>query len=376
MLRRVPLQNIEYHICAYLTFFKTASHALNFNEFESLLQLHFHDSSLYDGIARPSFIRVSSEFLFHEALKTVSTEPFIFFIDDTQPITQELLAQILQLRQQGLRIALCIQHVENADTTLYQHFDYTLYDVHVALEVATLHHPFAVINIDTQQQYETLLTSAEESTLLGGSFFTTPTQPQVTPYFSDVLSLLNVLESQEDINKIATEFSHYPAIVLELLQYLNSSHFSLQKEVSSIKHALILLGRLQLRRWLLLLALDHSLDSLPQKETILFQNNIRIALMQSIATRLDYSGMENTLFAALLSTLEKSLGLSLQQILQTITLNDEIKDAITLYEGKIGTMLALTIAIEQSDLEHAIALAQELNIDIASLQAIINSAHE
>lgn len=79
------------------------------------------------------------------------------------------------------------------------------------------------------------------------------TEKVVDASFDSVLNILNKVNQEADNSGIEIGFKRDAALSFKLLRYINSVGFGLSCEIQSINHALTILGRKQLYRWLTLL---------------------------------------------------------------------------------------------------------------------------
>ena len=81
-------------------------------------------------------------------------------------------------------------------------------------------------------------------------------QLDIPPLQANYMRLLQLVQApQLDFTELEQTVKHEATLCYRLLRYLNSSAFGFQKDVSSIRHALSLLGETEVRRWMCLVAL-------------------------------------------------------------------------------------------------------------------------
>nr|MBW4049624.1 EAL domain-containing protein [Pseudomonadota bacterium] len=92
--------------------------------------------------------------------------------------------------------------------------------------------------------------------LFQGYYFARPqtvSAKVLNPAFSTVLQLVDLVNKQAEIPRIEEVLKRDPALSFKLLRYINSSGFGLMSEVTSFRHAVMMLGYKKLFRWLVLL---------------------------------------------------------------------------------------------------------------------------
>ena len=167
-----------------------------------------------------------------------------------------------------------------------------------------------------------------------------------------VLQLLSVLRKPDvDFRQIEQVIQTDSVLVYKVLRLVNSALFNLQREITSIRQALALLGLEKIRSLTQLLALSN----LQNKPTSLFVDvMVRARLGQLLAERAHRDGLdgETQFTVGLLSSLDVFLGLELGQILDSIAIADNIKDAILERSGDSGALLSAALAYERADFDH------------------------
>lgn len=73
-----------------------------------------------------------------------------------------------------------------------------------------------------------------------------------------IVELMRRIDKEAPIDKLEEAITLDPTLAFKLLRYINSPAFGLRVEVSSFRHALMLLGHQRLKRWLALLLASAS----------------------------------------------------------------------------------------------------------------------
>ncbi len=167
-----------------------------------------------------------------------------------------------------------------------------------------------------------------------------------------LIHLLSMLLSEAENDKIVEAFKQHADLTYNLMRLVNSVGVGLVTKVSSLKHALIVLGRQPLRRWVQLLLYASN------------KGNVTVSpLMQLAATRgkmlelvaqrehpsdPDYADL--AFMVGMLSLLDALLGEPLPEILTRMSLQEEVENALLLHEGSLGELLTLCEKIEAGDI--------------------------
>ena len=172
------------------------------------------------------------------------------------------------------------------------------------------------------------------------------------PHKTLLLRLIHLLQDDElDSARIADQMKQDPALVFRVLRYLNSPALGLSQRVDSLTHALIILGRQRLARWLGVLLFSvrpgHLGDWL-RVETAL----VRARLMELLAAQVQPRLPGDALFlTGLLSCLDRLLRKPLPEALAGIALSPEVRQALLERQGPYLALLALAEAGTAFDLE-------------------------
>jgi EAL and modified HD-GYP domain-containing signal transduction protein len=135
---------------------------------------------------------------------------------------------------------------------------------------------------------------------------------------------------------------------------VNSAATGAKARVHSLSHAITVLGRNQLRRWLQLLLF--TLSSAPAAEfpsPLLVLAATRGKLMELVATALkpgDRDFQDRAFMTGILSLVNALLGMPMQEIIGGVPLDQDAKQALLERTGLLGKMLALVEALEESGL--------------------------
>jgi len=188
-------------------------------------------------------------------------------------------------------------------------------------------------------------------TAAAGWFFTTPSGiPAKTLSASQahIVRLLTLVRSNAEIREIEAALKQDVAISYRLLRYINSAGFGLSCEIQSFRHAVTMLGYEKLNRWLSLLLATASKD--PMAPALMHTALVRARLIELLATGLvDKSEYDNLFITGAFSLLDVLLGLSMEQILETMRLPEAITDALLGNGGRYRAFLDLALASEAGD---------------------------
>lgn len=151
-----------------------------------------------------------------------------------------------------------------------------------------------------------------------------------------------------------------PVLVYQILRTVNSAAFPLQRRISSIREALVLLGLDQIRRWAMVWTLA-SLAPRGRRE-LLVVGLTRARACEALAADRDPQLSSGLFLAGLCSVLTTVLGCSPQQLVSQLPLADAISRALTGGDGVVGDILSAVIAHEHGHWTEAVAAAGRAHV--------------
>jgi len=165
------------------------------------------------------------------------------------------------------------------------------------------------------------------------------------------------------VDDIETIIKQDLALSYRLLRYINSSLFGLRSEIQSVRHALLLMGERDVRRWATLAALSSLANDKPPELIELglararFCENLRPMLGQ------EPEAAEELFLLGLFSVLDACMDISMQDALKELAVPARVRGALTGVEGELRDVLDLVRAFERADWETIDAKAKGLEHD-------------
>ncbi|CDG82165.1 EAL and HDOD domain-containing protein [Janthinobacterium agaricidamnosum] len=191
----------------------------------------------------------------------------------------------------------------------------------------------------------------------------------MNPAQTVILQLMQLVRQNADVKLLEDVLKRDAALSYKLLRFINSAAFGMGREVQSLRQALTLLGYAPLYRWLtLLLATASSSGYSPVLlETAVVRG--RLAELLGLAA-LGKGAAENLFVAGMFSLLDRLLGMSMQQVLDTVQLPEDVVQALLTRDGLYGPYLALAEACE---LNSTLVSSLAASLGLSPLQ--VNQAH-
>lgn len=177
-----------------------------------------------------------------------------------------------------------------------------------------------------------------------------------------LLALLSLLSRDADARELESVLKQDPALAYQLLKVVNSAAFALSRPITGFVHAINVLGRRQLQRWLQLLLYARQQDG-ELANPLLPVAARRAAQMEALCKAAGGTREDQDLafMAGVFSLLDALLGMPMAEIVGALSLSAEVADALLARAGPLGTLLRL---VEQAMPDAA--LMAEAGIDAAT----------
>ena len=245
------------------------------------------------------------------------------------------------------------------------------------VKFATAHSQATLVaeKVETAAQYEAMRDLGVK--LFQGYWFARPSLVKATtirPSQATIIQLINLVRKQASTAEIEDLLKKDPTLSFNLLRFINSSGFGLSCEITSFRHAVMILGLKKLFRWAaLLLTTSRANGTAPAVGSTAV---VRGRLMELLAAELlPAEECDNAFVVGVFSMLDTMLGMSLEDALASVALPGPVQDALLHGTGVFAPFLALTRACESGDdaafAQHAEALhLSNRQVNWAHLQAL------
>ncbi len=196
-----------------------------------------------------------------------------------------------------------------------------------------------------------------------GYFFSRPVIIEDKPIPESQLNLLSIIAKLQNPNvefdDIEQLISQDVGLTYKLLRLLNSAAVGLPKKIETIKQGLVILGFKAINTWTTLIALN-EMKSIPSE--LMANTLIRAKMCEQLATH--YNCIAETGFlVGLFSTIDAIMSHPMDELLKSLPLNSDIKQALSGRLGNLGEMLNTTIYYEEGSWD-------EINVEQVSLKQL------
>lgn len=206
--------------------------------------------------------------------------------------------------------------------------------------------------------------------LFQGYFFCRPDVVQGRDIPGNKMNYLRILQ---EINAPDISFDNLEAVIkhdvslsYKLLRFLNSTFFAFSAQVESIRHALVLLGVREIKKWVNLVALCNMAVDKP-RELVVFAL-VRARFCESLAGLIGEPGRSADCFLmGLFSLIDGLVDRPLEAVLEGVPLQDDIKHALLGRPNRFNSVFNLVQAYEQGEWPVIESAAGELGFDAQEL---------
>ena len=319
----------------------------------------------------------------------IPAERFVMEILESTMIDDELIGHIKALKDQGYRFALddmdlsdeMIERFEPIfDCLSYVKIDLFSADRETIARKIALFEPYDQIEllaekVETYEEYEYYKN-------LGFSYFqgyfyekpTVLTRKKFDPSHRILLEVISLIDANADIKELEEKLLYCPHLIVSLLKYINSLSHGVKEPISSLRHAMALLGRQSLKQWILLFLYADATGPM-FTEPILLSALFRAKMMSTLASCTDPLLQDEAFLTGLFSLFDAMFGIPMEDILCGIHLDESIVSALIDRKGALGELLALVIAVEEERFFDIKERIEQLSLDDDKLSAMATESY-
>ncbi len=362
LLARQPIFNRKMQVVAYELLcrsspLETGDDALGDRASSQVLLNSFTDSSIETLIGRQqAFINFTRTLLINPP--PFNREQLVIEVLEGQQVDGKLLHSLRRLHDQGYTIALDDFVLSDETECLLAYADIVKLDVLALSREQLLYHidyikSFGIRllaeKVETYEMLEFCMDAGCD--LFQGYFLAQPKiirGRRVAENKQAVLQLVSALHNPDvPMEQIEKLIARDPALSYKLLRLVNSAAFALPRTVESLRQAVTLLGLNIIKNWVNLLAMANLGDK-PMELSIAALTRARMCEM--IAHHINQRQRQDTFFTVgLLSTLDAFMDAPLIELLENLSLSDQLKKALLAHLGEEGKVLDIVEHYERAE---------------------------
>ena len=186
------------------------------------------------------------------------------------------------------------------------------------------------------------------------------------PDLQVVVELIRRVDNEDPIEKLENTLKRDPSLAFKLLRYINSPAFGLRVEISSFRHAIMLLGYQRLKRWLALLLATASKDV--NLKPVMFAAVRRGLLMEELVAGNGDEEMRSEMFiCGVFSLLDRMFQESFAKLLGSIPVPERVYQALVDNSGPYQPYMAMVLAAEGESVYEYREAAEKLLMSVAEI---------
>ena len=194
------------------------------------------------------------------------------------------------------------------------------------------------------------------------------------PGMQVIVELIHRVDNGEPIERLEATLKRDPPLAFKLLRYINSPAFGLRVEVSSFRHAIMLLGYQPLKRWLALLLATASKDV--NLKPVMFAAVRRGLLMEELARGTSDAEMRSEMFiCGVFSLLDRMFQQPFEALLDTVPVPERVRQTLVDGAGPYQPYMDVVRAAESESLYDFREAADRLMMGVGEInRALLRAA--
>ncbi len=380
-LGRQPIFDTEKRTVAYELLYRSGTGA---NAFDGLDGDRATTQVLYNllygmGVqevtgGRLAFVNMTRGLLLSGLAKNLDPESVVIEVLENVTIDDQVVRACQELTEMGFKLALDDFIVQEGVERLLPlawvvKLDFMADPLDKLRDVAAMLHRYDVeLLAEKIEDQETFQAGVDLGCrYFQGYFFAKPViiqRNELPPTAWSQLRIMGALQRPEvEVEEMTRIIATDPGLTYKLLQLVNSAAFGLERKVSSIQQALVILGEKELRRWLTFVILNSLRGDRPKEIMVLACTRGRFG--ELLATRKGETAKAPSLFlTGLLSMLGVIMGRPLKELLAELPLDPSIGEALLKGRGPLAPYYYLAYAYEQGKMGVVSRLADSLEFDL------------
>jgi c-di-GMP-related signal transduction protein len=368
-LGRQPILDRNQQLFAYELLFRSGSH--NFADItdsvaatSTVVANAFSELGIVDALGSyRGFINVDLEFLFNDVIELLPPQSVVLEILETVPPTEGVIDRCRLLKQAGFTLALDdVIQIEPQYAELLALIDIVKVDIQplsrvelmqLVMKLKPMGKHLLAEKVDSREQMEQCLKLG--FSLFQGYYFAKPvilTGKKLEHSRLSLVKLLGMIISDADTAELEKALKPEPGLTVNLLRMTNSVGAGSSEKITSLGHAITVLGRRQLQRWLQLLIFSAGNQN-GTSNPLLLLSATRGRLMELLAGKLqpgDIGFADQAFMAGIMSLMPALIGQPIAEIVAPLGLTTNVRDALCTGSGPLGALLRLAESSESGDL--------------------------
>ncbi len=206
--------------------------------------------------------------------------------------------------------------------------------------------------------------------LFQGYFFSKPQiveEKDIPPNKLSLMRIMGEASQRPGIKELERIISSDPALSFKLLRYINSAMFNPRSPFSSIHRAVVYLGKDEVSKWLMLVALSEVGTEKPQE--LITSSLLRANMAEDVVAAAEDEDLSMKAYTTgILSLMDAILDKSMEEILSLLPLDEEIKSALLEKKGYLGSLIEAIKLYEKQRFEELPPFLEKLGITLENME--------
>ncbi len=309
------------------------------------------------------FINVDEQFLFSDMLELLPRHAVVLEILETVPPTPAVIERCLDLKAAGFTLALDdVIQLEPEFAELLALVEIVKVDIQplsrvqlmqLSMKLKPMGKQLLAEKVDSREQMEQCLKLG--FTLFQGYFFAKPTiisGKKLDHSQLSLMKLMGLLLGDAATAELEAALKTEPGLTVNLLRMTNSVGAGCMEKITSLGHAITVLGRRQLQRWLQLLVFASGSQN-GTSNPLLLMAATRGRLMELLAAESrpgDAALADQAFMTGIMSLMPALVGQPIADIVAPLGLTGDIRDALCAGSGTLGALLRIAESSEDGDM--------------------------
>jgi EAL and modified HD-GYP domain-containing signal transduction protein len=279
---------------------------------------------------------------------------------------ERALRGMFEIQKQGVRIALRLDNPVAASAERLSYFQYVVARSRQALPPGLDPRSVPVVTLDdsTPTDLQADFAAGVHATAGWPLVAIERREPLgLSPAQTAVFELIRLVQADADVRDLERVFKAEPLLAYLLLTLANSAAFRRSTPVSSLGHAIALLGYQRLTKWLVLLLAIAGKE--PGTAPLMFVAVARGHLLENLlaAGKRPAAQRDDAFIVGAFSLLDAITGQTLGDLLQDIHLPGAVSDALLAGTGPYAPLLDIARGFEAADPQALVRAKVDLNVD-------------
>ncbi|MCB5226746.1 HDOD domain-containing protein [Alishewanella sp. 16-MA] len=323
---------------------------------------------------KPGFINFTLETLLKKYPSMLPKEQVVIEVLETVQPGKRLLAECQQLKEQGYVLALDDYEHKHVWRHFYPYIDIIKIDFRSTnseqieeIKTAIADFPNIKLLAEKVETIEEFQQAMDQGfAYFQGYFFSKPEMMQAKALSPSQLALAELLyetsKADMDLVQIAEVFKRDVTLSYKLLRYSNSAIFRRRTEIDTIKHAIVVLGQAELKKFLSLLFTAQISTDKPAE--LMRMAMTRANFAEGLAALSGTVPLEKAFLTGMMSLMDAILDESIESVMEKLPLSADIKDALVNKEGVLADYIRLIEYYETAHWTEATSTIKHLNLPV------------